>query len=499
MTMKPGPHLVPDDDGKSGGPKLYRVGTLTYTKPALAMLFFWLLWGDFCYNLMEAVTPSLMPLKLQGLGASNTEVGLVLGSIPGLVYSILNPIVSFKSDRFRSRWGRRIPFILVTLPFLVLCLIGLAFGDRLGFWLHHHLGAAVAHASPNTVAILTIGALLVAFTFFNTFLVSTFWYLFNDVVPEHLLARFMSWFRMISLLSGALYDYCIFQYADNHSAAILVGAALLYFVGFGLMCFFVKEGEYPPPPPYVDGKTGLVPAIKTFAVECHFTPHYWYQWLICFFGSISGSAGAIGSGVMTAFGLFFYMAIGLNKAQMGNIFGTVLVASAALILVSGWLADRYHPIRVVIAGSALGLFVVTPVNFIWLFWHPSSNVAYWVCMAMGVGLMAPANALNGVYDPPLLMRLFPKSRYGQFCSTNAIWRTIGGIIGGTVAGMFLDFMTRFVGKEQAYFYIPLWQFLFGVPSFWLLLKMYQSWKKLGGDQSYMPPVMATSEPLVGGV
>jgi hypothetical protein len=239
MTMKPGPHLVPDDDGKSGGPKLYRVGTLTYTKPALAMLFFWLLWGDFCYNLMEAVTPSLMPLKLQGLGASNTEVGLVLGSIPGLVYSILNPIVSFKSDRFRSRWGRRIPFILVTLPFLVLCLIGLAFGDRLGFWLHHHLGAAVAHASPNTVAILTIGALLVAFTFFNTFLVSTFWYLFNDVVPEHLLARFMSWFRMISLLSGALYDYCIFQYADNHSAAILVGAALLYFVGFGLMCFFV--------------------------------------------------------------------------------------------------------------------------------------------------------------------------------------------------------------------------------------------------------------------
>jgi Na+/melibiose symporter-like transporter len=43
---------------------------------------------------------------------------------------ILNPIISFKSDRLRSSWGRRIPFILFSAPPLVLSLIGLAFADK---------------------------------------------------------------------------------------------------------------------------------------------------------------------------------------------------------------------------------------------------------------------------------------------------------------------------------------------------------------------------------
>src|ERR1700692_4138885 len=130
----------PNPLGRALEPKSYHAGTLSYTKPALAILFFWLLWGDFCYTVMEAVTGPIMQLKFKHLDASNTEIGLIIGTIPGLVYSILNPIISFKSDRFRSRWGRRIPFILFSLPFLVFFLVCLGFGDRMGFWLHEHLG-----------------------------------------------------------------------------------------------------------------------------------------------------------------------------------------------------------------------------------------------------------------------------------------------------------------------------------------------------------------------
>src|SRR5271154_4875759 len=118
-------NVNPDDPG---APRLYHAGTLTYTKPALAILFFWLLWGDFCYTVMEAVTGPIMQLKFQHLDASNTEIGLILGTIPGIVYSVFNPVISFKSARFRSRWGRRIPFIFGGLPFLVVVLIALGFG-----------------------------------------------------------------------------------------------------------------------------------------------------------------------------------------------------------------------------------------------------------------------------------------------------------------------------------------------------------------------------------
>jgi len=477
-------------------PKLYRVGTLTYTKPALAVLFFWLLWGDFCYMLMEAVTPSIMPLKFKALGASNTTMGLILGTIPSIVYSVLNPVISFKSDRHRSRWGRRIPFILFTLPFLVLFLAFLGFGDQIGFWLHAHVAAISTRLTANQAAILCIGVLLVAFTFFNTFVTSTFWYLFNDVVPEHLLARFMSWFRMISMGAGALYNFCIFRFAESHASTILMGGAVLYCVGFGLMCLNVKEGAYPPPPPYVRGQTGPFSAVKTWGAECHALPHYWYLWICTFIGSIGG-------GVAT-FGLLFSLAIGLDVKHIGYINGTNSLIIGVLILGSGWLADRYHPIRVVLVGSLLGLLVVTPASLIWLFWHPAATETwtlhlpflagfevqkvFLVALAISVGLGAPVAALNGVWDPPMLMRLFPRERYGQFCSVNAIWRAIGGMLGGFLAGLFLDYITRWVGKEQAYFYIPVWQLCFAVPSIVLLYGLYRSWKRHGGDENYVPPV-----------
>ncbi len=77
---------------------------------------------------MESVTGPIMQLKFKTLDASNTEIGLILGTIPGIVYTVLNPVISFRSDRFRSRWGRRNSFhnvffaIFSALPY------------RLGFW-----------------------------------------------------------------------------------------------------------------------------------------------------------------------------------------------------------------------------------------------------------------------------------------------------------------------------------------------------------------------------
>ena len=463
-----------------GEPEAYRTGTLVYTKVALTGLFFWLLWGDFCYTLMESVTGPIMQLKFKALDASNTEIGLILGTIPGLIYSILNPVISFKSDRYRSRMGRRIPFILFSLPPLVVSLLGLGFCDSFALWIHEHLGI-LQGMSANHLAILTLGALLVIFTFFNSFVTSTFWYLFNDVVPEHFLARFLSWFRIISTLSAALYSFFIFPLSGTHSTAIFVGAALLYAGGFGLMCLKVREGQYPPPPPYVGGQTGPLAAIKTYGAETHAFPHYWYLWICTFIGGI-GSASA-------TFALYRFIAIGLDLRQIGIVHGSVSISVSILTLGAGWLADRYHPIRVAVAGAFVGLVLVAPANLIWLFWHPAPIVAFWVTMVISVGLTAPAQALNGMWDPPMLMRLFPRERYGQFCSVNGVWRTLGGICGGAVTGTFLDFMTRFVGKERAYYYLPAWGIAFAIPSFMLLLKLYRSWKLHGGDDAYVAPML----------
>jgi len=486
-------HLIRDDSYLStentivdNEPKLYQCGTLVYTKAALMVLFFWLLWGDVCYTLMESVTGPIMLLKFDGLGAPKWQIGLIAATIPTAVYSFLNPVISFKSDRYRSRWGRRIPFILFTLPFLVLALVGLAFGDRLGFWLHGHFNPA--GLSANQMAIYTLGGLLVTFTFFNTFVCSTFWYLFNDVVPVGLLARFMSWFRVVGTLSAAGYSFFILQFSKSYSTEIFLGAAGLYMVGFGLMCYFVREGEYPPPAPYVGAPRGPGAMVATYAAECHSHKHYWYLWICTFIGSIGNGIGAFDL-------LFKQDGIGLDLEHIGYLAGTISITVSVLIIGSGWLADRFHPIRVVMAASIMSLVLVTPASMIWLFWHPSPQVAFWASIAMGIGLMAPAAALGGMWDPPMLMRVFPRAQYGTFCSTNAVWRSLGGMLGGTLAGGFIDFMTPLVGQKQAYCFSPVWSLCFAIPSFFFFIKFYQSWKRLGGDEAYVAPELMQAPAL----
>lgn len=453
-------------------------GTLRYTRRHLGILFFWLLWGDFCYVLMESVTGPIMQLKFKTLGASNFEMGLLLGTVPATLGAFLNPIISFKSDRFRSRWGRRIPFLMATLPFLAICLVLLGYGDRVGAWIHDLLGTDVSLAK---VTIYTFAGLLVLFTFFNTFVNSVFWYLFNDVVPEPLLARFMSWFRIISMGAAALYSYFIFPHSETHVPEIMIGAAVLYSVGFICMCFNVKEGEYPPPPEYVQGEVGPLAAVKTYATECHSLPHYWFMWAQTFISSMSWGIGM--------YCLFMSQKIGLNLQQIGNIAGTTAIVTGVLILGSGWLADRYHPIRVVLAGYFINIIILIPASMIWIFWAPGSNeIAYWVSMAIAIAIAAPVAALNGIADPPLLMRFFPRNRYGQFCSTNNLWRTMGVVIGTPLAGLFIDLMVRQVGEAKAYFYIPIWQLCFAIPGCLLMILVFRSWKRYGGDEYYIPPI-----------
>ena len=164
-------------------PGIYHCGPLTYTTRGLIVLFAWLLWGDFCFTLMETVVPAILPLKLKALGASNTTMAVILSVLPGVLNMTICPWVSSTSDRYRSRWGRRIPFILWTLPFLTLSLILLGWSESVAAWLGRVV-PALGGVAPATITVALIAVFLVAFKFFDMFVGSVFWYLFNDVRSE---------------------------------------------------------------------------------------------------------------------------------------------------------------------------------------------------------------------------------------------------------------------------------------------------------------------------
>ena len=72
---------------------------VTQTRLGLFTLFSWLLWGDFCFTLMETILPSILPLTLRSLGASNTLIAALVATIPCLSNFVVNPV---RGQRFSA-------------------------------------------------------------------------------------------------------------------------------------------------------------------------------------------------------------------------------------------------------------------------------------------------------------------------------------------------------------------------------------------------------------
>ena len=192
----------------------YACGTLNYTLRSLAAVFIWLMVGGMTLSVFTMLPGCMLPVKLQELGASDFQNSIILAVIGGTLNIIICPMVGFKSDRYRSRWGRRIPFILMSLPFISLSLILFGFGDRIGSW----LAAATAgwvDIAPVTMTIVVIALVMFMFQFANMYVNSVFWYIFNDVIPAQFFGRVMGAFQVASNAGIAAFNFFV-----PHTAAV---------------------------------------------------------------------------------------------------------------------------------------------------------------------------------------------------------------------------------------------------------------------------------------
>jgi len=476
---------VSDPADSSDPNTTYHCGTLTYTKAGIAMLFSWLLWGDFCYTLMESVVPSILPLKLKDLGCSNWLMGAILITAPGVLNMTICPWISFKSDRYRSRWGRRIPFIIGTLPFLCIFLTLLGLSDDTGILLQRNF-LLLSRLAPATVTIALIAVFMIIFQFFNMFVGSVFWYLFNDVVPASHLGRFIGAFRIVGTGASALYNYFIFGFAETHMREIFIGAAILYFIGFGLVCFMVKEGAYPPLESKNAGR-GLA-GVKTFLTESFSHRVYWLVF------SITASQATCAA--INTFMIFYYKNMGMTIDQVGKMSAIGGVAALAAMYLAAIFIDRWHPLRVqtyLSVFAAVGGMMALP----WLLISFPGNYFFW--LSLGGSLIAAFfSALSGGCAMPLYMRMFPQSRYGQFCSAQALFRSFCTICAGAAAGMYIDFFQWcFNGSDYAYRFVLLWGVVFNVTIAFFSIWAYRKWYELGGDAHYHPPAKWSEKGIEG--
>lgn len=463
------------------------IGTLRYTKAGLLVLFLYLLWGDFCFTLMETVVPSILPLKFNSIGAPNWAVGLAVVTIPNALSMAINPWFSFKSDRFRSKWGRRIPFLAGATPLLVFSLILLGFVEPLGQWVSAKVAGGTV--SETTVIMLLMTFFMISFSFFNIFVSTSYYCLFNDVVPRAYLTRFMSLFRMVGLGANAAYNFFLLQYANSHMREIFVGSGLLYLITFAVVCWKVREGSYPPPPPNVDHQTGALSSIRTYLRECFTHRFYWFLFL--------SSACVAMTWVTGTYSLLYQTKyLGVDIGFVGKVSAASGILGILLLYPAASLADRIHPLRVLLLAAILQTGIGT-LSIAYAMTRPlmSIETVTTIFLIMTV-LWLPVTALYGAAELPAFMRLFPLDRYAQFGSANALIRSLGLIVGGVTCGAFLDFAKKFHPvPEYAFRFLPVWTFVFQAGIAVFLLLVYREWKRLGMRDNIAPESLARHHSL----
>jgi Na+/melibiose symporter-like transporter len=445
--------------------KRWSVGTLTYSAAGLAMLFCWLLGGDFAWNVKERTIFPLAQLTLRRFAAPDWLVGLLIGSIPAAIGLLLGPSIGVKSDRYRSRWGRRIPFILFPAPFIVIAMLGLASSPNVGHWLYAHLG--LHFATESTCRIATFAVFWTVLEIATIITNALFGALINDVVPAVLVGRFFGLFRLVGLGVAIIFNFWVMGKADQHFQLLFAVLGLLYGTGITLMCLGVKEGQYPPPPPIPEGDRayGALGWLLMYLNDCFSNPYY-----LWFFATIT--FGLVTFVPVNTFMVLHARSVGMSDDLFGKCLALGYLISLVLSYPLGILADRFHPLRLGVLFSVL-YAVIAALAF---------------CLGRTVPLffaaMACHTVISGCYitgTASLSQRLLPPPRFAELASAAGVCSGIALMIVPPIMGRFVQRM----GHDYSYVFLAgsLLAAL-GAVAHIVLLRKFQ---RLGGDLAYAAP------------
>jgi maltose/moltooligosaccharide transporter len=435
--------------------------------PGMWQLFVWLLWGDFVLVLMEQVMPSLFPLMLRDHQASNQGIGFIMGTLPTLIGLVLGPLLSYRSDRCRSRLGRRRPFMIFSIPLTVLALIAFPFAPEitaclLGFsWLQ-----ALFAAVPAAPLIFILAVLYALYKVFDVVCSSAYNWLFVDVVPQSHMGRFMSLLRMATLFGSFAFNYFLMGLAETHLKEIFLGVGAIYAVGFGLVCWKVREQPLPPPAEEAV-RQPFLEATREFFVTCFRNPYYlWIYGASLLYGwsALAGSLFAV---------LFMRETLHMDLDTLGKVRAWVTILVIPVSYMFGSLIDRWRSQKVIVYAVllyALGnlacfLFIRGTLSFmIWTFITNITAYFFGVTYAAYV-----ANAL-------------PKEKYAQLTTAMGLVTSFFGVtLMSPICGKVFDLL------DNNYRYVYLWQAVFLVFCALIFWHLKGIWIRYGGPDHFKAP------------
>lgn len=300
-----------------------------------------------------AILITLLPLQAEQIGGSEFK-GRTLGTIlllGALVSMLCAPLFGAWSDRIRTRWGRRIPFLVIG-----------TIGDVIGL-------LALAYISRIPSALLPYIVAFVWIELFNNLATAPYSALIPDVVPIEQRGAASGWLGLMSMIGSFVGGITglLLPYIGGITGAYILLAVLMMFGMLGTV-LTVKE----PVPPTIQPfrwqtfLRGLIEPFRSRDFMWVFLTRflivlgtYTVQEFIQFYMKDVVAGGADGYPYT-----FFGTVLAHDAPAATSFFVITLLAGAILSsLAAGWLSDRHGRKLMVYISGALQALVVAVFIF----------------------------------------------------------------------------------------------------------------------------------------
>ena len=286
-----------------------------------------------------------------GLGVTTQQWAAML-----LFYTFIdaldNPIYGFLSDRTRSRWGRRRPWLTIGTPILILCFI--AFYNIPAFLSSNSI---FAYGMLFYILTGTLDSVI------NANYAALFPELFRDDASRAKTNALRQAFQLVAMIISIALTPMVTEALGYGLTSILYG--ILGGVVILYMTFTCREKEPEPE----EAKPGLWKALKDLLTNGKF----WVAGLANAFYSAAMSL------VLASVAFYVEYALGLSSGQSTFLLGAVLAIAIGGVAIWAWLVNKFSLIPIWRAALA-----VLAITFVPLYFAP--NLATAIVFSAFVGL-----------------------------------------------------------------------------------------------------------------
>ncbi|MDR1804292.1 MAG: MFS transporter [Treponema sp.] len=373
--------------------------------------------GFFASSIAWALYNAYVPQILEGFIASTTLIGLIM-TIDNVFGVVFQPLFGSLSDKTRTRFGRRMPYIFIGLP---ICAVAFTLIPRMG-------------SVPSLMAVIII------FTFVMSAWRSPVVALMPDIIPGPLRSQangIVNLFGGLGSLIAFLVGGILFRVGGFPLPFLM--SAVVMLLALVVLALFVREPKeaYAPVPSAGRAEAGVVSEIRDeptgekSKTDVKLTKEEKKSLLLILFGVFFWFTGY--NAVETFFTLYATNTLGMDPGGASMTLAIFSLTFLAFAVPAGFIGAKTGRRKAILAGLAGLVILFFPMIFLANVWVTR------VCLFLGGFFWALVN-INSL---PMVVRLSGEGKVGAFVGYYYFFSFTSQIVSPILFGFIRDMVGHY--------------------------------------------------------